>query len=136
MRIVVDTSVVVSALLRNRDPEKVLMLIATRPDCEWVVSQDILNEYAEVLRRPKFALPPEIVDRWMTLLETLAFQIEVPTEVAFPRDPRDAMFLACAMAADADFLITSDKDFTQATRLLRTYIVSVSQFLALVAGPT
>ena len=41
-------------------------------------------------------------------------------------------FLECALAADADFLITGDKDFTEAQKIVRTVILLVSQFKHLV----
>jgi len=56
--------------------------------------------------------------------------VEIP--VSFPRDVKDAKFLACALAAGADFLVTGDRDFTEARKLGRTKIVSVSQFNELV----
>ena len=55
--------------------------------------------------------------------------------VPFPRDVKDAKFLACALAADADFLITGDLDFSEARKLGNTKIVSVSQFAELVVRP-
>ncbi len=39
MRVVVDTNVVVSAILRDRVPEKVLLFIIARPDFQWVASR-------------------------------------------------------------------------------------------------
>lgn len=46
----------------------------------------------------------------------------------------DAMFLSCAVAAQADYLVTGDRDFTEARRLLVTTILSVSQFKRLVCN--
>ena len=45
---------------------------------------------------------------------------------------KDAKFLACALAAEADFLITGDSDFNEASKLNETKLVSVSQFHELV----
>ncbi len=128
MRVVIDTSVLVSAIIKDKDPERVVMFAVQREDIDWVVSQDILVEYREVLSRPKFGLPPDLLSRWFDLLEAVTVQVEVPIGIDFPRDPADAKFIACALAADAEFLITSDRDFTEARRLLRTTIVSVSMF--------
>ncbi len=50
MRVVVDTNVVASTILRDRLPEPVILFIIARPDFEWVASQEILTEYREVLR--------------------------------------------------------------------------------------
>jgi uncharacterized protein len=53
----------------------------------------------------------------------------VKVEVDFPRDRKDAKFLACALAGNADFLITGDRDFSEVETLGNTKIVSVSGFL-------
>ncbi|MBA3532672.1 MAG: putative toxin-antitoxin system toxin component, PIN family [Ardenticatenales bacterium] len=58
--------------------------------------------------------------------------IEVDIAIEFDRDPKDAKFLACALAAQADFLITGDRDFTEAQKLLTTTILSVYLFKKLV----
>ena len=60
MRAVIDTSVLVSAALRDRDPETVILWIAAQADWEWVFSPEIMGEYKEVLSRDKFRLPPEV----------------------------------------------------------------------------
>jgi len=54
MRVVVDTNVVVSAILRDRLPEKVLLFIIRQPDFEWVASPEILTEKPQ-FRSPKKA---------------------------------------------------------------------------------
>ena len=38
------------------------------------------------------------------------------------------MFLACALAAEADYLIIGDRDFNEARKMVNTIIMSVSQF--------
>ena len=49
----------------------------------------------------------------------------------FPDDPDDAKFLACAVVANADFLITGDAALSQAQNLGETAIVAVATFKAL-----
>ena len=132
MRVVVDTNVVVSAILRDRLPERVLLFIVARPDFEWVASPEILVEYRAVLRRPKFALPNSVLSQWDERFDSAIAEWPVEIPVSFPRDVKDAKFLACALAAGADFLVTGDRDFTEARKLGRTKIVSVSQFNELV----
>lgn len=132
MRVVVDTNVVVSAILRDRLPEKVLLFIIARPDFEWVASPEILKEYREVLRRPKFGLPASVLSQWDQRFLSAIMEWPVTVAVSFPRDITDAKFLECALSADADFLITGDRDFTEARKLGRTKIISVSQFHELV----
>ena len=135
MRVVVDTNVVVSAILRDRLPEKVLLFIIGQADFEWVASSEILTEYREVLRRPKFSVPDSVLRQWEERFHAAIAEWPVAITVSFPRDVKDAKFLAGALASDADFLITGDHDFTEARRLGHTKILSVSQFDELVRRP-
>jgi len=128
MRVIIDTNIVVSAILRDRDPETVIMFIAGRNDMEWIVSAEILAEYRDVLSRPRFALPEDIKHRWFQMFEKLTVPVSVSLPFDFPRDRKDAPFLACAVAARADFLISGDKDFSDARELLSTTVLSISQF--------
>jgi putative PIN family toxin of toxin-antitoxin system len=128
MKVIVDTNVIVSAALRDKEPEAVVLFISQQPDVEWVVSQEILNEYREVLRRPKFKLPEATLEKWLALLESFTTLVTTSAEIEFPRDLKDAKFLSCAQASDADYFITGDRDFTEAQRLVTTTIISVSLF--------
>jgi predicted nucleic acid-binding protein len=56
MNVLIDTNILLSAALRDRLPERVVIQIAQRDDWTWIVTPAILAEYVEVLRRPKFAL--------------------------------------------------------------------------------
>ena len=100
-----------------------------------MASPEILTEYREVLRRPKFALPDPVLRQWDDRFRSAIAEWPVGISLPFPRDVKDAMFLACALAAEADFLITGDQDFTEARKLGHTKILSVSQFHELVCRP-
>jgi uncharacterized protein len=132
MKVLIDTNVLVSAALRDKDPEAIILFIAAQPDWDWIVSAEILAEYREVLSRPKFALPDDLRQRWFDLLDTLTTRVQVEAVFDFPRDQKDARFLACALAANAEFFITGDHDFTQATKLVNTTILSVALFKKLI----
>ena len=128
MKVVIDTNILVSAVLRDRDPELVIQFVVDHPEFEWVASQPILTEYKEVLNRRKFRLTQEVKDDWFNLLYEALTLIEVDTSVDFPIDPDDAMFLACAITADADFLITGDTDLFQGENLLKAAVITVAGF--------
>ncbi|MDB9340540.1 MULTISPECIES: putative toxin-antitoxin system toxin component, PIN family [Cyanophyceae] len=132
MKVVVDTNVLVSAILKGRVPRAVIQFIVAHPDWQWIVSQEIVREYKEVLSRRKFKLTDEVISEWFEIIDTFITLIDVNVEIDFPRDRKDAKFLACAVAAEADFLITGDSDFNQAQTLLNTTIISVSLFNSLV----
>lgn len=132
MKVLIDTNVLVSAALKDRDPEAVILWVVEQPDVQWIVSPEILQEHQEVLSRPKFKLPEEIRQRWFTALDECTVRVEVEMEVAFPRDEKDARFLACAIAAEAAYFITGDRDFSEAKKLVCTTILSVAMFKRLV----
>lgn len=132
MKVVLDTNVLVSAALKDWDPEAVVLFVASQPHIEWIVSPSITAEYKDVLARGKFGLPETLLQKWYEILDRLTLSIDVDIEVGFARDRKDAKFLACALASDAEFLITGDRDFNQAEKLINTTIISVSLFKKLV----
>lgn len=127
MRVVIDTNVLISAAVTGRNPEAVIQFVAAKSDFEWIVSAEILTEYKEVLILPRLKLSASQQERWFHL-DQLTILIDVNLEVDFPRERKDAKFLACAIAAEAEFFITGDRDFTQAQTLMSTTIISVSLF--------
>ena len=128
MKVIIDTNVFISAVWRDRNPETVILWICDQPDWQWMVSKDIKKEYKEVLRRKKFSFPPDVLKEWEQVIDENTTEIKVDENVNFPRDQKDAKFLACALSCEADYMITGDKDFTEAQRLVKTTIVSVSIF--------
>lgn len=129
MKIVLDTNVLLSAAWRNRLPERVVLHIATNPQCEWIVTAPILAEYISVMKRPKFNLPDGLLQRWTDLLHMRTILIPLP-QIIPPamRDPADAIFLAAAVASGADFLVTGDNDLLTANLSITTRIISVNDF--------
>jgi putative PIN family toxin of toxin-antitoxin system len=129
MNVLIDTNVLLSAALRDKLPERVVLYVAGRDDCRWLVTPEILAEYTDVLRRPKFGLDQQTLDRWAELLAIRTVNVGSPPEVPnFPRDPKDAPFLAAALAARADFLITGDNDLLEAKDKVATRIATVAEF--------
>ncbi len=56
MKVVIDTNILVSAVLRGREPRVVIQFIVENAEWEWMISAEILAEYKEVLNRKKFKL--------------------------------------------------------------------------------
>jgi len=128
MIVVIDTSVLISAAFRDRTPEEVILFVTGQDAFHWIVSGEILAEYREVLSRPKFDLSEEILNHWIEILESSTVEIDIDLEINFPRDRKDAKFIACVLAAQANFFITGDHDFNEARQMMNTTIISVSLF--------
>ncbi|MFP4088499.1 MAG: putative toxin-antitoxin system toxin component, PIN family [Desulfobacteraceae bacterium] len=132
MKVVVDTNVLISAAFRDRLPEDVIMFLVSHPEFQWIATQDIVREYLDVLKRKKFSLTESIIRKWEQMVEEVIHIVPDSIVIEFPRDQKDARFISCALSADADFVITGDKDFSEAKRLTNTKILSVSMFKRLV----
>ena len=108
MRVVLDTNVFIS-LFFGGDLRAVIDLWKTGR-LTLCLSQDILDEYIEVLRRLGLDSTPEL-DELLSLFATgahILFTIRTP-EVRVVADPDDDRFVACAMALKAAYIVTGDK---------------------------
>ena len=133
MNVLVDTNVVISAVIRDRLPQRVIDEIVSRDDWFWIVTTEIETEYREVLARPKFKVPAAIQQSWRALVEEVTVRVSPTTPPPFPRDPKDELFLAAALASDADYLITGDKDLLDEQPLVSTQILRPAEFAGLFA---
>lgn len=130
IRAVLDTNVLVSALLFSGPPSRLVpawQAGRVRP----VISADILDEYLRVLAYPKFDLTRAEI-RSLIEDELLPFVDTVPVaaQTAHPlRDPDDAKFLACAVSAGVSWLVSGDADLLDLHRIESVRIVSVTAFL-------
>lgn len=129
MRVVLDTNVLVSALLKpGGKPARILRLIL-QGQIEILTNEAILSEYTEVLSRPKFHLDPQNV---RTILETLRSRgIHAPALPIFLdlADPGDEPFLEAALGAGADALVTGDRKHFPRARCRGQKVMTPDEFL-------
>ncbi|WP_354634768.1 putative toxin-antitoxin system toxin component, PIN family [Planktothricoides raciborskii] len=130
-KVIIDTNILISAAISGRKPEEVINFIIASSDYEWIVSPSILDEYVQVLNRPKLKLNSQQKQRWLDLIDQVTILVNLQQKVHFERDPKDAKLIECAIAADADFLITGDRDFEEIQEIGNTLIISVSLFKTL-----
>jgi len=109
MKIVLDTNVVVSGLLKSQGNPAQVLTLALAGALQVCHDKLILAEYAEVLARPRFKFDPKRVREVLTKLEVdgLAVDASERSDLDLP-DPDDERFLAVALAASADFLVTGN----------------------------
>lgn len=111
--VVVDTNVLVSALItrnENSPTVRILKLISENKIIP-VYSADIVKEYGEVLRRPKFKLPEEIIVKLLNDIVSNGYEVKDIVEVTekLP-DPKDVVFYAVTLSAEDKnaFLVTGN----------------------------
>jgi putative PIN family toxin of toxin-antitoxin system len=118
--------VVVSALLRPGSlPARILDLV-TNQQLVLLFDHRILYEYRDVLHRPKFSFPQDLVDEFLAFLDRFGeFVVAEPLAISIP-DQDDLAFLEVAVTGKADYLITGNKrDFSAVGSLS---IVSPKEF--------
>ena len=114
MRIVADTNTVLSGLLWQGPPRR-LMDLARQRVFTPCTSATLLAEFAEVIARDKFAQrvlaaglsAAELVQDYTRLAQIVEPQ---PLPAPVTRDPDDDHVLACALAAQANLIVSGDKD--------------------------
>ena len=129
MRIIIDTNVLISAAFRGGKPKIAIAYVLASSSFKWIASSEIIKEYKEVLNRPKLQLSQITKQEWLELIDLAVISIDFNLTIDFPRDRKDAKFLACAISSGADYLITGDQDFQDVPDLGVTKVVTVSQFL-------
>ncbi len=128
MKVIIDTNILVSAIICDKTPEAIIKWVVTQENWQWIASPDILKEYKDVLQRKKFKLKQDIIQAWFQLFDETIEIIYPQIEMSFPRDQKDVKFLICAMEANADIFITGDKDFEEAHQLIESCILFAEQF--------
>lgn len=120
-RIVVDTNLLVSALLFRGETSR-LCDHWREGQVRLLISSEILLEYARVLAYPKFKLSDHVVTGLLgSQVLPFADSVKVVEGARLCRDPDDDKFIWCAEGGRADALITGDLDLLA----LRTQLTSL-----------
>lgn len=131
-RVVLDTNVLVSALVSPfGNPAQVLQAVQ-QSKIKPCLSREIIEEYKEVLARPKFNFAPHEIDGLIELLRANGLMLNPAPAIGASPDPGDDDFIACALAADAEFLVTGNKRHFPAQSCGQTKVVSARELLEIV----
>jgi uncharacterized protein len=128
-RVVLDTNVVISAHLNPAGLERAVLNWALEQG--FFVSEPILKEYGDVLRRTKFKIDPSLATASMDLIRSRGTLVSPTRKVTESRDPDDNQFLECSEACNADYFVTGNKRHFP-TSYKNTRIVDAREFLDLI----
>jgi putative PIN family toxin of toxin-antitoxin system len=134
LRIVIDNNVLVSAALKRGGPPDILMRRWLAEDFLLVTSPAILVELADVLNRPKIRDKYRLASEDITeLLQRLQQQAVILPGTSLcgiiAADPKDDMFIACAVEGQARYIVSGDHHLLDLRRYGRVRIVTVTHFL-------
>jgi putative PIN family toxin of toxin-antitoxin system len=132
LRLVVDTNIVVSAALKPDGLQRTVLLLAMTKPARLYVSDAILSEYREVLRRPELRIRKELRRQLLQLIRNHSQLLIVPRLLRVTKDPDDDKFLECADAARADYLVTGNqRHFPKFWK--KTKVITSREFISVVA---
>jgi putative PIN family toxin of toxin-antitoxin system len=126
-RIVIDTNLWVSFLI-TKDFTKLDTIIFARQGT-LVFSQELLDEFLEVVNRPKYFFSETVVVELLETIEEFADFVNVRSEIKLCRDPKDNFLLSLSLDGNADYLLTGDKDLLDLAKFEKTKITTITDFL-------
>jgi putative PIN family toxin of toxin-antitoxin system len=130
--LVIDTNVVVSAALKPEGLQRTLVLLAMTKPSLWYVSDAIVSEYAMVLARPELKIRRNLRHQLLQLIKNHTRVVSPSRLAQVTSDPGDNIFVECADAARADYLVTGNqRHFPKFWK--NTKIITSSDFLSLIA---
>lgn len=118
---VIDTNVLVSALLTKRADSPTLKIVYSlwRGEITPLYNDYILWEYNEVLRRKKFHLEEELIESIISFIETNGRCMESTSFDSAMPDERDRPFYEVSLSEERSFLVTGNlKHFPQSPMVL------------------
>lgn len=129
-KVVLDTNVLVSALLFRGELSKMLLLWKDGRIVP-VFSRETFREFRTVLKYTKFSLTEQEI-KVIIEEEVLPYFEVINTAHKIKnicRDSDDDKFIACAVSASADFIVSGDKDLLDVGKYKSVKIISASEFL-------
>lgn len=137
MRAVVDTNILVRAVIKPSGSVGPVLLRLRHGDYTLLYAQSLLEELVDVLNRPrirdKYQLTNQDIQTIVSLI-LLRGEAVVPQErIAACRDPKDDKFLEVAVAGEADVIVSGDEDLLVLHPFAGIPILPPADFLQMLA---
>jgi putative PIN family toxin of toxin-antitoxin system len=132
LKLVIDTNVVISALLKPESNPALIISLILRGSCTLCLTEKIFLEYEKVSGRGKFKkLDKASVREFLsTLRKRASWVVPKVTVDGVTKDPDDNAFLECALESKADFLITGNIHHFPHKKFHQTSIVTPGEFVS------
>jgi putative PIN family toxin of toxin-antitoxin system len=106
---VLETNILVSAHLRAEGLERIVLDLALSRRIQLFYSAAVFKEYEEVLKRPRFHIDPAKLAESLRLIRAAGKRVVPRRQLSAALDPDDNIFIECAEAAGARYLVTGNK---------------------------
>ena len=134
IRAVADTNVYISALNFGGTPE-LFLKAAQAGGFQLVISDAIMEEVGSVLRGDKFRWPEEEIAKAQRQIARFTQRVQ-PTETlnVITADPPDNRILECAVAAQADYIVSGDNHLLRLKQFANAPVVKAADFMRRMQG--
>ena len=133
IKIVLDTNIWISYLISKNSNQWDTLIFSDK--IQIIYSEKLLNEFIEVTQRDKFRkfFSLEDLEVILNFLGDFAIFVEsIGKKYTLCRDLKDNFLLDLAVTAEADFLVTGDKDLLEIKTLENVKILSPTDFINLI----
>jgi putative PIN family toxin of toxin-antitoxin system len=137
IRIILDTNWYISATI-NKKSRRLLFQLLRNQNIVILFSDEIIKEYQRVITRNKFKniVNPRHVSRFMNMVISKITNVKIESNLTGSRDLADNFLLSLSHDADADYLVTGDKDLLVLEKTGSTKIVLMGDFLPIISSKT
>jgi uncharacterized protein len=128
LRAIFDTNVLIAAFIAEGVCSKILRRGRSR-QFSLLTCSFIIQEFQRILRRKFGATRKEIQKATLLIREAVQTEVQSSEEIhGICRDPDDDQILACAVAAEADYLVTGDEDLLVLKEFRKIRIIKPKNF--------
>lgn len=135
MRAVVDTNILVRAVIKPQGSVGPVLQRLRRRDYTLLLSRATLDELVDVLHRPrlrlKYGLSESALRAVIRLLVLRSELVQPDVQIVVCRDPKDDKFFEVAVSGQAGVIVSGDEDLLTLDPYAGIPIVSPSRFLAM-----
>ena len=132
LRLVIDTNILISAALKAEGLQRTVVVLALAKPARWYVSDPIISEYRAVLAHPELKIRKSLRQQLLQLIKNRTHLIAPSQLPQVTLDPADNIFIECADAARADYLVTgNERHFPRFWK--KTKVINAREFLGIVA---
>lgn len=131
MRVVFDTNIIISGLLYRGNQRRLLSYVIDHT-LELLISHPIIEEVHDVIGREKFNVQRELAIITVAELIDLSTLVHPHIKLAVVHnDPDDNIIIECAVAGNAQYIISGDSDLLNITEYCGIRIIDSTNFLSL-----
>jgi len=134
MKVVLDANVLISAYFWRGNPHTIFNRVVDGSDIMFI-TDEIIDELGRTIRKPRFHAGAEQINDYLTGIAGLGKKITISPRDRINgvcRDPDDEKYIECAIACNADYIISGDKDLLCLKRYNNVGIISARDYLYII----